>query len=43
MDKNIFFIIYSLQILIVDVVDFLRNVWPFVLFKIFLEKLYILL
>jgi hypothetical protein len=26
MDKNIFFIIYSLQILIVDVVDFLRNV-----------------
>jgi hypothetical protein len=37
--------IYSLWILIliVDVIDFLCNVWSFVLFKIFLEKSYILL
>jgi hypothetical protein len=34
---------YSIRILIIDVINFLHNVWPFVLFKIFLENLYILL
>jgi hypothetical protein len=34
---------YSLRILIIDTVNFLHNIWPFVLFKIFLEKSYILL
>jgi hypothetical protein len=35
--------IYSLQILIVNIIDFLHNVWPFGLFKIFFRKTYILL
>jgi hypothetical protein len=33
---------YSIRILIVDAVHFLRNVLPFVLFKIFLEYIYII-
>jgi hypothetical protein len=28
---------YSLRILIIDVVDFLCNVWPFILFKILIQ------
>jgi hypothetical protein len=34
---------YFLRILIVDAIDFLCNVWSFILFKIFLENSYILL
>ena len=29
--------VYSLRILIYDAVDFLTNVWPFVLFKFFMQ------
>ena len=28
---------YSLRILMYDAIDFLTNVWPFVLFKIFVQ------
>jgi hypothetical protein len=41
--SRIIFQSYSIRILIIDLVNFLYSIWSFILFKIFLEKSYILL
>jgi hypothetical protein len=41
--SRIIFGSYSIRILVIDLVNFLYSIWAFILFKIFLEKSYILL